>query len=340
MGSADVVPGVSGGTIAFITGIYDKLLESINNINFSLISLVRKEGFASAWKKINGAFLLSLGLGISTAILTLSKVISFILLRYPILLWAFFFGLILASCLFIGKQIKKWNITQFLSIIIGIVLVVYVSTTPPLSPNQSLVFLFFCGALAICAMILPGISGSFIFLLLGAYSTVISAVGGLGEGLSLFLESKDSGALMNSLKIISVVGAGAILGLLTFARLLKFLLDKHPNTFISFLLGLLIGSLWKLWPWKIDPKIYLKGKGEIAIESISDGFQSLSALLRKMPIEQAENYKSFIEKNVLPHKYQLSNSGIDNQLLPAIGLAIFGFLLLLSIERITEISKK
>ena len=163
MGAADVVPGVSGGTIAFISGIYEELLTSISSIKFSSIKLLKDKGFKVFWKTINGNFLIALVIGIFISILSLAKIISWLLENEPILVWSFFFGLVLASILFIGKQITKWTILSVVLFLIGAVIAYYITTLQPLvSENSSPLFLFIAGALAICAMILPGISGSFI----------------------------------------------------------------------------------------------------------------------------------------------------------------------------------
>ena len=177
MGAADVVPGVSGGTIAFISGIYEELLGSISNINLALFKTLKKDGLKTAWEQLNGNFLASLFVGIFISIISLSKIISWTLTNHPVLLWSFFFGLVLASVIYIAKQITKWNFIAIILVIIGAVLAYYITTlNPMISENSSMLFMFFAGAIAICAMILPGISGSFILVLLGSYKTILEAV--------------------------------------------------------------------------------------------------------------------------------------------------------------------
>ncbi|MDY7393669.1 DUF368 domain-containing protein [Aureibaculum sp. 2210JD6-5] len=233
MGAADVVPGVSGGTIAFISGIYEELLETINSVNFNAIKILKNDGFKAAWKSINGNFLFALLLGIGISILSLAKLIKYLLINEPILLWSFFFGLVLASVFFVGKQIKEWNIVKIIMLIIGAGIAYYITILPPMGAHDTPTwFLFLSGALAICAMILPGISGSFILLLLGAYKPVIDA-----------LDERD-------LKTLFIVGCGAIVGLLTFSRVLKWLFDKYKNITLAILTGFIAGSLNKIWPWK------------------------------------------------------------------------------------------
>ncbi|WP_438976935.1 DUF368 domain-containing protein [Polaribacter sp.] len=233
MGAADVVPGVSGGTIAFISGIYEELLGSISNVNLKLFNTLKKEGLKAAWKQVNGNFLLSLFLGIFISVVTLAKAIKYLLENEPILLWSFFFGLVLASIIYVAKQITKWNFISVLLLLLSSFLAYYVTTLNPLvNENSSLLFLFLAGAIAICAMILPGISGAFILVLLGAYKTILTAV-----------DDRD-------LKTIATVGLGAIIGLLSFSKILKWLFSNYKNYTLAALTGFIIGSLNKIWPWK------------------------------------------------------------------------------------------
>jgi putative membrane protein len=233
MGAADVVPGVSGGTIAFISGIYEELLTSISGVNFGLFKTLKSEGIKAVWKQVNGSFLLSLFIGIFVSIVSLAKAIKWMLENESILLWSFFFGLVLASIIYIAKQIKKWNGITFILLVLGVSLAYYITTLNPLiSENSSPLFLFLAAALAICAMILPGISGAFILVLLGAYKPVLAAVNN------------------RNFTTIAIVGAGAIAGLLMFSRVLKWLFTNFKNYTLAVLTGFIIGSLNKIWPWK------------------------------------------------------------------------------------------
>jgi len=233
MGAADVVPGVSGGTIAFISGIYEELLGSISNINLSLLKTLKEKGVASAWQHLNGNFLLALFIGIIVSVASLAKGISWLLENQPILLWSFFFGLVLASIIYIAKQITKWNVLTIALAIIGAGLAYYITTLNPLvSESSSPLFMFFAGAIAICAMILPGISGSFILVLLGAYKPILNAI-----------NDRD-------FKTIIIVGLGCVVGLLSFSRILKWLFANYKNYTLAALTGFIIGSLNKIWPWK------------------------------------------------------------------------------------------
>ncbi|WP_211219965.1 DUF368 domain-containing protein [Ferrimonas futtsuensis] len=232
MGAADVVPGVSGGTIAFITGIYDLLLESIRRINPRLIGMIRRDGFKAAWTHVNATFLITLMAGIGLSIASLAKVISYLLTDHPIAIWSFFFGLILVSILHIGKQIGRWGPAQMVSLAVGVGLAWFISVASPLALDPTPVNILLGGMIAICAMILPGISGSFILLLLGLYGPVLGAV-----------NERD-------LVIIAIFLSGTVLGLLSFSHVLSFLLRTFHTQTLAFLTGLLIGTLGKIWPWK------------------------------------------------------------------------------------------
>ncbi len=176
MGAADVVPGVSGGTIAFIVGIYDELIDSIKSINGNSLKLFFTGKWKAFWKAVNGNFLFFLLAGIAVSILSLAKLITWLLVAHPILVWAFFFGLVLASTWFVGKDIKEWNWKTILGFILGGVIAFYITIATPAETSENLLFIFVCGAIAICAMILPGISGSFILVLLGKYFFIMEAV--------------------------------------------------------------------------------------------------------------------------------------------------------------------
>ncbi len=285
MGAADVVPGVSGGTIAFISGIYEELLSSISNINIDLFKTLRRDGLAAAWKQLNGNFLVSLLLGIFISILSLAKAIKYLLENEPILLWSFFFGLVLASVIYIAKQLTKWNSITFIVMILGAALAYYITTLDPLvSENSSPWFLFLAGAIAICAMILPGISGAFILVLLGAYKPVLAAV-----------NDRDY-------KIVALIGFGAIVGLLSFSRVLKWLFKHYKNYTLAALTGFIIGSLNKIWPWK----------------------HTLSYRINSHGVEVP-----FKQESISPFSF----SG-DNQLLMAIILAVVGFGLIILLEKL------
>lgn len=232
MGAADVVPGVSGGTIAFITGIYEELIDSLNNINFGALKVLFKEGVKPFWKHINGTFFVFLFGGIILSLITLAEGVSYLLENEPVLLWSFFFGLIIASVWLIGKSIKKWNTGTVLALIVGTAVAFYISSIQTVAKVDAEWYIVLSGAIAICAMILPGISGSFILVLLGSYKVVIDAI-------------KD-----RELMIIGLFAVGCVIGLMTFARVLKVLFTNFKEVTIALLTGFMIGSLYKVWPWK------------------------------------------------------------------------------------------
>lgn len=244
MGAADVVPGVSGGTIAFITGIYNELIESIKNINIQALKQLKNNGFSAFWQHINGSFLLALGLGILTSIALFANLIHHLLESYPQYLWSFFFGLIIASAVVILRQVSQWHLAEISFLIIGIIIASFISLATPMSIKASPLIFFLAGSVAICAMILPGISGSFILLLMGLYIPILEAVKGFDIGLlGLFL-------------------LGAALGLGLFVRLLSWLLKQHPNRLLSLLTGFMLGALFKVWPFKETISTRLNSKGE------------------------------------------------------------------------------
>ncbi len=232
MGAADVVPGVSGGTIAFIVGIYDELINTIRSINLQSLKLLFTFKFKEFWKAVNGNFLFSLFAGIAISVFSLAKLITYLLVAHPILVWAFFFGLVLASTWFVAKDIEGWNWKTVLSFIIGAVIAYYITVVTPAETPTNLLFIFLCGAIAICAMILPGISGSFILVLLGKYHYIMDAVKGL------------------DLLILCVFGAGAFIGITSFSRVLSYALKHFRNVTMAVLAGFMLGSLNKVWPWK------------------------------------------------------------------------------------------
>ncbi|WP_040253274.1 DUF368 domain-containing protein [Psychroserpens mesophilus] len=257
MGAADVVPGVSGGTIAFISGIYEELIESIANLNFNVFKVWKNEGFKTAWTSINGSFLLALFSGIAISILSLAKLIKWLLHNEPILLWAFFFGLVLASILYIGKQIRSWSPKIIIAIIMTSLLSYYITLAEPFASPDSPYYLLFCGFIAIIAMILPGVSGAFILLILGAYETAINTVNNLVEGVATGNWDILKDALIN----FFLLGIGAIVGLKVFSKVLNWMFKHHKNLTLAILTGFMIGSLNKIWPWKNTLKTRINSEG-------------------------------------------------------------------------------
>lgn len=232
MGAADVVPGVSGGTIAFITGIYDELINSIKSINAASLKMFFTGKWGEFWNMINGKFLLFLLAGIGISVFSLAKIITWLLVAYPVLVWSFFFGLVLASTWFVGKDVKERNWKTGLGFLLGAALAFYITVATPAETPSHFLFIFLCGAIAICAMILPGISGSFILVLLGKYFFIMEAVKTL------------------DLKVIAIFGIGACVGITSFSRLLSYALSHMRNITLAVLSGFMLGSLNKVWPWK------------------------------------------------------------------------------------------
>lgn len=254
MGAADIVPGVSGGTIAFITGIYDELVETISKVDTRVFSLLMQRRFKHLVDYLNAPFIIPLFIGIFMAIISLARVIHFFLDVYPQATWSLFFGLILSSVLFIAKKIENlMTFKSLFSIVLGIFIGYLTVSLVPVQTANSGAMIFFSGAIAICAMILPGISGSFILLILGKYAFITSA---LKNPFSL-----------ESLQVILVFSIGCLLGLISFSKILNFLLKHYHNIMMAILSGFMIGSLKKIWPWKevLETKI-IRGKTYILSE--------------------------------------------------------------------------
>ena len=253
MGGADVIPGVSGGTIAFITGIYDEFVGSIASINMEAVRLLLRGRFKDFWKHINGSFLLALIAGIGISVLSLAGLMQYLLESHPIQTWAFFFGLIVASSIFILRGISGWKLREMLLVIGGVVLGVKVCTLSPTQTPDALWFIFLSGAIAFCAMILPGISGSFILLILGKYEYIMGVITGLF-----------SGNFASNFLILCVFLVGAVVGILGFSKFLHWLLARWHKETLIVLAGFIIGSLVKVWPWSNGEAIVTSQFPELA----------------------------------------------------------------------------
>ncbi|MBL4709552.1 MAG: DUF368 domain-containing protein [Flavobacteriales bacterium] len=243
MGAVELVPGVSAGTIALLTGIYQEFIDALKSFS-TVFPVLRKEGFKGAWQHVNGNFLVVLFIGMAVGIAALLNMIKYLLEFRAIPIWSFFFGLIVVSSIFVGKTVKTWKIQQVLAIIIGTILVYWVTGAAPTESSDSLLFVFIAGMLAICAMILPGISGSFILVLLGMYIYII-------ESLSEF-----------NIAVLLTFGTGCVFGLVSFTHLLSFLLKRYHDTTIALLTGFMLGSLNKIWPWKNTLSTMIDRHGE------------------------------------------------------------------------------
>ena len=315
MGAADAVPGVSGGTIAFISGIYEELINTISNVNFSLLKTLKENGFSLFWKQLNGNFILALLTGIIISFISFMRLAKYLIEQHPVLIWSFFFGLIVVSIYFVAKQITKWNTATIIALIIGAIAAYYITGLPSLAANSNPYYLLFAGALAICAMILPGISGSFILVILGAYKTLSDAFHDF------------------DLKKIALFATGAIVGLLSFSHVLKWLFKNYHNTTLAVLTGFIFGSLNKIWPWKKTISVMDDKTGEIIPFTNITDIGTLSVFQKST--NDFESYKTVVEESISPFQYSELNKYIVNeQLFPAIVLMIAGFLTIFILERV------
>ena len=306
MGMAEVIPGVSGGTIAFITGIYEKLLLSIKAFGPGLIKTFRKEGLAGAWQEINGSFLTVLLIGMVMGIVVGVFGISYLLEAYPPAVWAFFFGLIVASAIYVGRQIPKWRLQGIFALIIGVAVAYSITVISPAEGSTSLVFVFLSGMIAISALILPGISGSFMLLLMGMYTYIVSET--LRAALTTLAPDK--------LLIIAVFALGCLTGLMTVSRLLSWTFKHYKSVTLATLTGFMIGSLNKIWPWR-NPIEWLRDQtGAIVLDD--DGLPK----------------KILLEENVFPAGYD----GDPLTLLVIVSM-ILGFAAVFLLERFGSTDK-
>jgi len=240
MGIADIIPGVSGGTIAIITGVYEEFLSTLNSLNINVFTLIKNGKFKELWNKYNLSFLLSLVSGILSSIFLLSHSIVYIIENFPVVLWSFFLGLITSSIFYLFKEIKKWTIKVLIFNLLGIGTSLIVLTLNPGSQEISSTYLFFCGMISITAMLLPGVSGAYILVLLGAYETMLKTIKGV--------VSLNSEYYLNFFSFV----LGALLSVKLFSKALTWSYNKHKNYTLSCLVGFMIGSLPSLWPWKTD----------------------------------------------------------------------------------------
>ena len=280
MGAADVVPGVSGGTMAFILGIYEELIEAIRSVDLRFVQTLLSLKFKQASGLVPWRFLGALIIGILTAIFSLARVLAWLLENEPVLIWSFFFGLVLASVVTVGKNLERWNLPAAAWTGLGTLGAYLLVGMVPVKTPDGPWFLFLCGAVAICAMILPGISGSFILVLLGKYHYVLAAVN------------------ERNFFVLTVFTAGTLFGITSFVRLLSWLLKRHHDLTVSLLIGLMLGSLRKVWPWKRTLETVLDIRGQA------------------VPVSQV---------NILPSQW-------SGEVTAALTLAMMGFLVVLSLE--------
>ena len=294
MGMADVVPGVSGGTIAFISGIYEELLDSIRSVNATALKLLLRFRLAEFWRHINGRFLLPVLLGIAVAIFSLARLMTYLLTNHPIAIWSFFFGLIVASALLVAKQIGRWDWRTVLAFVVGAVAAWWITVATPAETPNDWWFVMLSGAIAICAMILPGISGAFILLLLGKYQYIMHAVGEF------------------NIPVIVVFVIGAAAGIISFSHLLSWLLKHWHDVTVAVLMGFMVGSLNKVWPWKETVETYLDSHGVA---------------------------QPLVQNNIAPGTFE-QLTGQPSLLVQAILLGIVGFLVIYGIELVARMIVK
>ena len=294
MGMADVVPGVSGGTIAFISGIYEELLDSIRSVDATALRLLLRFRLAEFWRHINGRFLLPVLLGIAVAIFSLARLMTYLLTNQPIAIWSFFFGLIVASALLVARQIGRWDWRTVLAFAVGAAAAWWITVATPAETPDDWWFVMLSGAIAICAMILPGISGAFILLLLGKYQYIMHAVGEF------------------DIPVIAVFVIGAAAGIISFSHLLSWLLKHWHDVTVAVLMGFMVGSLNKVWPWKETVETYLDSHGVA---------------------------QPLVQNHIAPGTFE-QLTGQPSLLVQAILLGIVGFLVIYGIELVARMIVK
>ncbi len=308
MGMAEVVPGVSGGTIAFITGIYERLINAIKSFDPKFIKYLFGFKFKSAFKHVDGLFLISLLLGMVVGIVVAIFSVTYLLENYPPAVWAFFFGLIVASAIYVLRQIKEWNVMIAVILVISTIVAFFIVKSVPTEGSTSYSYIFISGMIAICALMLPGISGSFILLLMGMYKFVTGTLKDTMVDFSL-----------DKLSIIMIFGLGCLTGLAGFSRVLSWTFKNYKTQTLSALSGFMIGSLWKIWPWRLP------------VSWMDDGGNILYSMSSAFP-KGAHDVKILAEQNVMPGAY---SAGPD-LLVWAILSGVVGFLLVFLIDRISE----
>lgn len=305
MGMAEVVPGVSGGTIAFITGIYERLINSIKSFDGQFFKHLFGLRLKSAFQHVDGLFVVCLMLGMMMGILTAIFSVSYLLEHYPPAVWAFFFGLIVASAIYVLRQVERWNFVNVLIVLASTAIAFYIVKSMPSEGSTSYLYTFFAGTIAICALMLPGISGSFILLLMGMYKYITGTLKNLIVDFS-----------MDKVFVMLVFGLGCLTGLAGFSRVLSWTFKHYKSQTLAALSGFMIGSLWKIWPWRI-PVSWMDEAGKI-MNSATNNFPSLS-----------DEIKILAEQNVMPSEYVLG----PNLLLYSIASAVFGFVLVFLIDK-------
>jgi len=301
MGAADVVPGVSGGTMAFILGIYEELIHSIHTIaSVDTLKLLASFKFKEAYSTLPWRFLAAVGSGILCAIVILASAIKWALRTHPEMLWAFFFGLVVASIFTVVGKVKQWSVSRYAILVGGIIVAYLIVDMSPTETPTAPWFIFLSGVIAICAMILPGISGSFLLVLMGKYEYILGSV----TGLKTALIERNIGEITNNALIVLYTGLGAIVGLATFVKVLDWLFKKYHDLTVALLIGFMGGSLWKIWPWKNTISTYTDRHGVI---------------------------KPLVQENIIPE--------CSRQVLMAVGIAVAGFIFIMIMTKMAETSE-
>ncbi len=304
MGIAEVIPGVSGGTIAFITGIYEKLIDTIKAFSPALIGTLRNDGVSGVWEKVNGNFLVALMAGMAGGVVIGVFGVTHLLETYPQHLWGFFFGLIIASAIYIGRQVEKWGVGEIVGLLLGTAIAYYITIASPASGNEALWFVFVSGMIAISALILPGISGSFILLLMGMYTFVLPHVKNALSTLEL-----------ESLIVTGVFALGCLVGITTISRVISWMFKNYQTTTLATLTGFMIGSLNKVYPWRNILQWTDKESGEILTDITN--------------YANPDNLKILKEVSVSP-----SDFNGEPFLIPVIILIVVGFISVFALERL------
>ncbi len=315
MGAANVIPGVSGGTIALITGIFERLINSVKSFDLKAIKLIFKGKFKEFAKHTDLVFLMAVFLGAGISVISLAKGLEYLFINYPIFIWSYFFGLILASVYFVGKTIEKWKIPVILSFIIGAAIAISITVLKPASENDSFIYLILCGIVGISSMILPGLSGSFVLILMGNYELLLSSVNELIASISPAI-SGDFSQMFDALMIIIPVGIGLVIGLLAFSHLLSWIYKKFKNQTIALLTGFILGSLGIIWPWKNS-----FDKNEILLQTNNFG-------------------KLLIAEDVKVYSFQQYFPSLDSVFFISIALIIIGIVSIWIIEKTAKKQEK
>ena len=327
MGVAEVIPGVSGGTIAFITGIYERLLDAIRSFGPSLWRHWRAGGLAELWRAVDGNFLTALGIGMVAGALVALKVIDGLIRGYPVLLWAFFFGLIVASAIYVGRRLTRWGAAEFALLAAGLAAAVGIALLNPagISPEFQaspwfLVVVFGAASVAICALILPGVSGSFMLLVMGLYVIVIPA-------LKALLLDRD----WEKLPLVAAFGAGALFGLLFFSHVVSWLFRRWHNQTLAVLTGFMVGSLLTIWPWNVPTQIVRHPEGEEQAYETVVGEAEIRAAMAEALADPERKYKVVEARPAGPAGYAAA-TGMPARTLAALGCMLFGFALVFGLE--------